>query len=351
VKVTARDAATGALVETFDALLESGGFFGTANGELVIDDVPAGTQQMTVLAYGYEETTATVTVTAGNRHEINVTLPVKSRIDTIVVDSQTGVPVAGICLTAVKPQELHMPEGCGGAQISSATGRVTVETREAGWFQLLALPLPWQPNGYGAQWVGSHGGTGSQLNAQLIKVEPGKASQAPVIKIDRAGVVTGVVTSSSGSPVPFAGVAIGLGEMPGFGAVVADEHGRYTAGFLGPYQWPLRFFGHADGVQYSGQVGNRLAAQTVSVRAGQTTTYDFQFKQPVQVTTTPDVGPRACTVKAFNAISGDLMAEAQPLDCTKPVTLPLVAPQLVKFRVNYYDNGDQQRWYDLRLVR
>ncbi|HZM78837.1 MAG TPA: carboxypeptidase-like regulatory domain-containing protein [Candidatus Limnocylindrales bacterium] len=352
MKVIAKDAASGVPVETFQAYTEANGFSSTTNGDLVIEGVPIGTHEVTVNAYGYEPASGTVTITAGNRAEVTIAMPVRTRIDTTVVDSQTGVPVAGICLVAVKPHELHLPEGCADGQISSATGRVTVETREAGWFQLLALPVPWQPTGYGAQWVGPDRGTGVQLGAQLIKVESGKASPGPVIKIDRAGVVTGTVTSSGGAPVNFGGVGIGpWPELSGLGAVPADEQGRYTIGFLGPYQWPLRFSGSSDGVQHSGQIGNRLAAQTVSVQSGQTTVYDFQFKKPVQVTTTPNAGTIECRVRAFNVISGDLMAEAQPPDCSQPVTLPFVAPQLVKFQVTFFANGEEtQRWYDLRLV-
>lgn len=339
VKVTAKDATTGAVIEMFQAGIEGTHFAQTGTGELVLQSVPNGTHPVLVTAYGYEDRTGTVTVTAGSQAQVTVNLVQKSAIHTKVVDAVTGAPVAGVCLIAAEPQWFRLPDGCNDSgQISSATGKVLVETGGAGQYQLFALTSG--APGYGSQWVRANGGTGNQLLAQLVQVPAGKAAQAPVIRLDRAGTVTGTTEAhaavSPGDWSQFTGA--------GPGVVSADEQGRYTIDFLGPYEWPLRFYsGAGNGIQWSGQVGNRYLAWTVTVRTGQTTNYNFAFKAPVRVNVAVTDLAEACIVYAFNSVTGDGVGAQAAEDCATPVDIPIVGRQAVKFLVYY--GSQQQRWY------
>ncbi|GIH11432.1 hypothetical protein Rhe02_94990 [Rhizocola hellebori] len=346
VRVTAKDAATGAAISSFGVSLMSAGYGETSTGAAVIENVPIGTHPVLVSGIGFEEASGSVTVTAGQQASVEVTMRSKSKIEATVVDSATGQPVSGVCLVVATVQNFMLPDGCAGA--SDAQGRTVVETPGAGWYQVLAYPA--EAEGYGAQWVGANGGSGSQLNAKLIKVEAGKGSQAPVIKLDRGGSVTGIIRDTAGAPVKWADAAIGpWSNEVGGGILVTttDEDGRYTLDRLGPYQWPL-LFQVRELREYSGGVANRHLAQTVSVHSGQTTNYDFQMRTPVAVTANVSLNADSdCYLYLLNAVTGDRLSSGWVESCRGgSVSMNLVGPQLIKVSV-VYRVGDNyvQKWY------
>ncbi len=347
LKVTAKDAATGAAVTSFGVSLGQAGYGETQTGEVIIPSVPVGTHPLSSYALGFENAESTVTVTAGQQTSIEISLRSKAKIEATVVDAATGQPISGVCLVAAKPTHFFLPDGCHG--VSDAQGKAVAETSEAGWFQLFAFPYE-AAGGYGAQWVTANGGSGSQLAAKLIKVEEGKGSQGPVVKLDRAGTVTGTVRNVAAEPLPWAEIAVGPWSAEtggGIGVTSTDENGSYTISYLGPYQWPL-MFSHLNLREYSGAVGNRHLAQTVSVQTGQTTTYDFQFRAPVAVTV--DVNGNVtgdCYLYVVNAVTGDRMGGGWAENCTTdPITFQAVGPQAIKVYV-YYQSGDEYilRWH------
>src|SRR5690606_34625219 len=183
-------------------------------------------------------------------------------------------------------------------------GHVTVEIDRGGTYQFLAWPR--DAEGYGAQWVGHHGGTGFQLAAARVTVAEGGVASAPVVRMDPAGTITGTVTLPDGTPATSGSVRIGNDPFNvggGLGGVPIDEQGHYTIDGLGPYEWPLLFevFGHA--AQWSGGSPDRHPADRVAVVAGATTTYDQQLDQGTEVTVSIDLGD--AFLVARNARTGD----------------------------------------------
>jgi hypothetical protein len=327
LRVTVTDKATGAPIRRFQVALESGGNADATDGVAVLSDVPIGTQRVTISAHGWQdlENGGPVTVTEGHETTATFALAGKSRLEAKVVDAVTGQPVEGVCLVPAEPQHFMMPSECD--QHSGADGTVVVEAT-TGWHQVLVFPL--FAEGYGAQWVGAHSGTGSQLSAALIKVDEGKAGKTPLIKLDRAA-------SISGTTQPGAGVAIGpntgfLGG-PGIGGTNADDSGHYELNALGPYRWPLQFGSIQNGTQWSGQVANRFLAQPVATG----TTYNYQFKTAASVTVKVTGISGWCVLTANHLLTGDAMVTEWLEDCTAPVTIPMIGPQFVKFRIEFSD--------------
>jgi hypothetical protein len=348
VRITAREAGSGVAVEVFQANLGYAGYADTIDGSATIADVAMGTHLLSVGAYGYfDDPAVPVTVVAGQQTEIEVVLRPMPRIETRVVDAVTGEPVAGACLIPMRPLQIKLSsERCHSLSRSGASGRVMAVVDSPGWYQIFVLPGDGTP--YGVQWLGASGGTGSQLAAQLIQSQPEGTTAAPVIKLDRAGSVSGTVTNVDSSRA--AGTIVSVLPYstfegpPGIGSTQANEEGSYTLDRLGPYQWPLLF--EKGSSQWSGAVGNRHLAQPVSVHSGQTSGYNFQFRQPVQLNLTITGVAGNCYVFASNAVTGDDMGFQWAENCALPIAVPMAGPQVVKLRVAYAD-GEQwvERWY------
>ncbi len=69
---------------------------------------------------------------------------------------------------------------------------------------------------WGVQWLGSAGGTGDRRQAAVIPVRRGQTVTAPVIKLDRPGSISAMITDratgapvTSGTVMPF-GLTTGL---------------------------------------------------------------------------------------------------------------------------------------------
>lgn len=315
VRVTAHDAKTGKPITRFDAWLSPG--IGSPDqdpedGVKTFTEVPPGVYDISrVTAYGYKaiENGGQVTVVAHQQAVLDIALQPRTRIDAKIVDAQSGLAVQGVCLFAGTKESFYM----GGSpadpscypSLGDGTTMVEVPEDAAGSYQLLALPVANYGTRYGAQWVGATNGKGSQLDAKDIAVTAGQVASAPVIKMDRAGTITGTVTGIH-NPVPEGAVSLvyhtrftELGRAP-----IAGD-GTYTIDWLGPYAWALRFDAAYETPQYSGGKGNRHEAERIQVTAGATATYNYTFQPGVPVVLNPPwIGPQ-CTIIGVNADSGD----------------------------------------------
>jgi 5-hydroxyisourate hydrolase-like protein (transthyretin family) len=214
-----------------------------------------------------------VTLTEGEHATVTVPVTLGGRVNTLIVDRATGEPVHNACVVLVAP-------GAGGIDeddraCTNKQGKVTTWAKPAGRYQIFV----YAPYGHGAQWVTPTGGSGDQREATVFRVKAGKTVKADPVLLDPAGTITGVVRDPAGQPVPEVDVDvtawdIGAGREA-YGSPTTDSQGRYTIRTLGPYAWPL-LFTPVDTYprQWSGGVGNRFQAETVTVQAGASTTYD-----------------------------------------------------------------------------
>ncbi len=345
IRYTAKDSVTGAAIDEFFVNAEDWGG-NTYDGSFVRTGVPIGTYPVSAggEGYVYARNLTTVTVIAGQQTELQLTLRPKAKIATAVIDRATGAPVANMCVTAVKPTDVTFPfddDGCTGR--SDETGAVTLMVDDPGDYQLIVLPDPDSP--YGAQWVGSNGGTGSQLKAKRLVASTGTTTTGPTIRMDPRGTITGTVTSANGDPVRHGTVGIsgpdelGVAERR-YSSVATD--GTYTIDWLGPYNWPLLFKANDHPYQWSGGVGNRHLARTVSVKAGATTTFDYRLKPGVKLTVKVPGDSGSGRVVVYNAVTGDLMGLFDYGPLAAGVTLQVVGGQFVKVA---YHRGSARTWY------
>ncbi|HCT81418.1 MAG TPA: hypothetical protein DGT23_33575 [Micromonosporaceae bacterium] len=354
VRVTARDAATGTPITVIAAGLAGGAGTRDPNdtdGVELFTEVPIGAFQVSLYAYGYkqQDNAGTVTVVAGQQTAIEITMQRATRIDATVVDAVTGQPLQGVCLLAGTRDHFSTPDG--GCYESGPDGKAMVEIwhNQPGQYQVLAFPA--NAPGYGAQWVGPNGGTGSQLEAQSITVQVDQASNAPVVKMDRAGTITGHITPSApGSPLPFTEISLADWSFRaggGYGIAHTDDEGTYSIDFLGPYQWPLRFSNNSEAVQWSGGKGNRHEAHKVQVTANATTTYDYQFRAGTPVDITVPFATGSCVVVALNAATGDQQADTDFTCGGGPLRINVVDGQEIKLRLFYGESGGsyQSAWH------
>ena len=340
VRITARDAVTGAAVTDFWVNVKdwSGS---SADGAVTITGLPVGTYPVSAGGDGYafNDDAASVTVVAGAQVEVELSLRPLGRITTTVTDRATGAPAAGICVFPVREKSFNFPDGC--RFRSDSQGEVTITVNDPDRYRLFALPDRSSP--YGAQWVGTTGGTGSELAAKLLTVEAGATVAAPTVRLDRKGVVTGTVTTADGAPVrngtvSIVGPDIGAGADLRYARVAAD--GTYRIDWLGPYRWPLLFKAEAYPYQWSGGLGNRYLGRTVAVQAGTTSTFDHTLRAGADLTVTvPSVTSGRIVV--HNAVTGDRIGVVDGLVSTG-VTLQVARPQFV--RISCYC-GDGMRWY------
>ncbi|MEV4415711.1 carboxypeptidase regulatory-like domain-containing protein [Catellatospora sp. NPDC049609] len=334
VKVTAKDAATGTAITAFSAgVLNRYG--DSVSSAVTLTDVAVGTHPVEVFAQGYQpsEGAATVTVVAGQQATITVTLSRMPSVKGRVVNA-AGAPVAGVCVVPIVVGSFGLPDGCG--YETDAAGNYLVPLwNGAGSYRLFAIPDSAGP--YGAQWVGPTGGTGDPRQAAVITAADGQWVTAPTIKVDRAGIITGTVTSETGQPLDWASVDIYAahpGSGPGYGHVDVDEDGRYRTDLLGPYQWPLLFGAKGHATQWSGGATNRFTAQTIKVTSDATTTYNHTMKVGSVVRGTiklPDHSGANGRFMVSHSATGEFVAAGQAIDGAYQLRVLTPVPVTWKF--------------------
>jgi len=255
VKVTAKDSVTGAAITAFYAYI--GDVSGQATtGSVVLTEVSAGPRTLQLSSVGYNYTEVPITVTAGQETAITVTMVPTGKLKVKVVDKVTGAGLQDFVVLAMKPGDFYMPDGIG--ERTAADGSLTVEVGQGGPYHLFVYPK--NGSGYGAQWVGTVGGTGSELSAATFTVANGQSITVPTIKMDKAGTITGKVTSETGKAVKYGTVTMAPQSYHsggGFGEVPVAADGTYKIDFLGPYTWPLLFRADGHAFQWSDGTADR----------------------------------------------------------------------------------------------
>lgn len=346
VRITAKDAVSGEPINYFWGWLEPG--VGVSDpddrdGAAVLSEVPAGTYTAVVQAVGYvtNENGGQVTVVVGQQSDIEVTLQRRTRIDATVVDAVTGQPIAGVCLVPGQLDQFNTPDGCSEHETGrDGKGTIEIYNDEPGEYQLMAFPSGSAAKGYGAQWVGPAGGVGSQLEAKNLTVVAGQATNAGIIKMDKAGTISGHLTRSSGSgQVQWGTITMadwGFRIGGGLGLASSDDQGNYKMDFLGPYAWPLRFSAADEAMQWSGGKGNRHEAHRIQVTTGNTTTYNYPFRAGTTVQISArTTGEDGCDLDAYNAATGDLIGYAGSENCRNGLTLNVLDGQSIKLWLHY----------------
>ncbi|NUT37220.1 MAG: carboxypeptidase regulatory-like domain-containing protein [Hamadaea sp.] len=265
VKVTAKDSVTGAAIGSFYASIRDDLSGSTTTGSLTVGSVPVGTHTIEAWSQGYNWGSASVTVTAGQTASATVTLVPKAKVKVKVIDRITGAPLAGVIVLPMKSTRFAMPDGIG--ERTAADGTLTVEMGTPGVYQLFAFPKT--GSGYGAQWVGATGGTGFQTKARSFLIANGQTVDGVVIKMDKAGTITGKVTSATGAPIKYGTATMApqaYHSGGGFGEVGIAADGSYTINFLGPYTWPLLLSAQNHAMQWSDGTGYRYHAPTALPR-------------------------------------------------------------------------------------
>nr|MDT0659840.1 carboxypeptidase regulatory-like domain-containing protein [Micromonospora sp. DSM 115978] len=308
VRVSAVDSLGGAPIANF-CVGDGGCSHGT--GVATVAGLPQGPHEFYL--YSPDRThflaeTGLVEVKANQTVALTVPMRPGARIVTTVTDRQTGAPVEDVCVHAQPAHGAHLPEG---GHCSDPAGRMTIGPLERGAYQLFADP---RETGYGAQWVGSTGGTGDQRQAVTVQVGIGSTVAAPSVRLDRSGTIAGRVTdASTGAPLDSVQVDMLTGH-PAVGTsngIVTDSQGRYRFPDLGPYEWPLIFSRPSYAAQWSGGTGDRHAALRIPVTTGGTATHDTALVTGTRVsgavenqTGTPF---ESGWVVAHNADTGDIM--------------------------------------------
>ncbi|WP_144119777.1 carboxypeptidase-like regulatory domain-containing protein [Catellatospora sichuanensis] len=340
IRVTAKNALTGAPITDFYAV--TGRYDARAEqGVALLSDVPAGAWELNVHADGFVSAVAVpVTVVGGEQAAVELSLTPYARMTAKVVDAATGAPIEGVCVYPATTDRFRLAEGCPWA--SGADGVVTVDV-EAGRYQFFALPLG---SPYGAQWVGQDGGTGDQREAKSWTFTSGEVRDIHRIRMDKAGVVTGVVTGADGTPLTRGKVAVdtpvvGNGTV---GDVGIGGDGRYTIGFLGPYAWPLNFQTDSHAWQWSGGEAKRHDAVKVTVQAGQTTTFDQQLKLGTEVRVTAAGSPDGGFAVAYTVGTGDVAGYRWVEQGGGEAVFRVLGSQHVTFQYNV-GSGFRGGWY------
>ncbi|MFY1659916.1 hypothetical protein [Micromonospora sp. WMMD1274] len=328
----ARDAVTGAPIDRVCVYVDTRRNL-CDDGEVTVPPLVPGPQEVRVYTDGdsHLPRDTTVTVLADGSGSAVVDLTPAAHVVSRVVDAATGAPVAGACVTPAPAGTGELPHNPG-RYCSDASGNVRVGLVEAGSWNLFARPAG--GSAYGAQWVGATGGTGDTKQARVVTLRAGQTVTVPPIRLDRAGVVTGTVTSAA-TGRPATSGAVTLAPESGFflnWGVKLDAQGRYRIDWLGPYAWPLLYTTADNATQWSGGFALRGKAVPVTVRAGATTVYDLAVRRGVLVTgrlVDPEGRPVVAELTVRNARTREVIGYTLDLDRDGEYALRVLGPQPV----------------------
>ncbi|SCL36178.1 Carboxypeptidase regulatory-like domain-containing protein [Micromonospora rhizosphaerae] len=348
VTVTARDSMDGSPIVNFCARVADREWCSDGSGSVTLTGLLPATHDLEVFTHDglYLPTDATVTIVAGETVPAVVDLVPGGAITTTVVDAITGQPVAGACLIPVPMGSGRV--GDAGGDCTGVDGQTTLGPLLGGVYHLFVVPET--GSGYGAQWVGWMGGVGDPARARGVTVEPRAVAAMPSVKLDRAGTISGTVTSAATrQPVTSGHVSLfpyGNGS-PAFDSEI-DESGRYSLDWLGPYEWPLVFTTLDHARQWSGGVADRREAKQIKVQSGKTTTYSPALKVGTVMTgTVTDATGNPLTIDfdVINAATGDNMGSGfSPGGTYRSLIL---GPQTIKINWRLHnETTSHEGWYD-----
>lgn len=281
VEVVATDAVTGLPVDNYCAALWDHmlGQCGAVNGVMRLENFESGPRTVYLRdPDGLHARTRidNVSVVLGQVTRLEVSLRPTAAIATTVVDSQTGQPVSDVCVAAL-PLVFHEldEETCRwDTNYTDENGQILLGELDTREYTLLAVPN----NGiHGAQWVGRHGGTGSQYTALKINATAGVLSTVADIRLDGRASITGVVNdATTAAPLPgstgcasvLPGTVYGLPKVCG-----SYPESSYLLSNLGPYAWPVQFthaysYAYSYGNSWSGGVTDRKLATLIQASTG-----------------------------------------------------------------------------------
>ncbi|WP_326553479.1 hypothetical protein [Micromonospora sp. NBC_01813] len=265
-------------------------------------------------------------------------------ITTRVYDRATGEPVKGVCVLAMPVPTFTLPKVCPAR--SGGGGRVTVEVPGPGQYNLFALPKLDSP--YGAQWVGPDGGTGRQQEARRVTLGEGETKRVAQVLLDPRATISGRVDHWAEDPSGLVSVApIQLDVHQEQRSVPVDVDGTFDIDWVGPYEWPLLFRPQLEWALWSGQVGNRLLAETVpAVVGGPADRYTLRTSRlrgaafGVQVSSFPT--GQAGRVVFYNSVTGDVMGVGEFDGSRNSARVLVVGGQQVKVECHCPDGT---RWH------
>jgi subtilisin family serine protease len=211
-----------------------------ATGKYTINDVPQGSYQVVASKAGYQSSSLTVTVLAGNTVVANLSLSqiiLPGSITGSVTDAKDGSPIVGAAVT----------DGTR-AVLTDATGKYTINDVPAGSYQVVASKA------------------GYQSSSLTVTVLAGATAVANLSlnQIILPGSITGSVTDAKdGSPI------VGATVSDGIRTVLTDATGKYTINDVpaGSYQI------------VASKEGYQSSSLTVTVLAGATAVANLSLSQ------------------------------------------------------------------------
>jgi len=353
IAVTMRDTVSGLPVTSFCLSVDNvSGNPCTTDGTLTVAVLPGSYGIFGTADTDRYQTSQASGVTVSSGHTTSVVLDaVPSAAITVAVrDARTGAALAHVCV-AVVPVDGPSQLGQGGP-CTDGSGNVRVSGLDAGSYNVFAFA---NDQVHGDQWVGAHGGVGAQKKAAVITVAAGQTVAAPKVKLDRRGTLTGAVRDrATGAPIANALVGFTSND-PNSGSasihVRTDAAGRYTFDALGPYDWPIFYAADGYASEWSGNTGNRLQANPVTVKAGKTRNHDEFLNRGVTLTglitgfNGEPVSAFEARVLVFNADSFDLIGFADT-DADGRYSVPVLPRQNDKlFTFGFAGSASFGFWY------
>jgi 5-hydroxyisourate hydrolase-like protein (transthyretin family) len=344
--VTAIDAGTRQPLDTFCAAIYSSDLSETEcteDGSISFSYLASGTYGVTTYVEGdtpYLPTVLSdVSVNPGS-NALTVKLQRGATVSVTAIDATTGVPVPNACVELVRPTR-PSAYTLGSDICTDANGRVSATMLTPDTYNAF---ISVNDGVHGAQWVGPHGGVGAMADAKRITLASG-ASVSLTVRLDPAGSITGVITDRA-TGAPLLASVKPSSRIYDPTSTASDESGRYTLSNLGPYNWTLFFCAADHACQWSGGEGNRLDAQHVRVKAGQTTTYNFKMRTGTVLTGTvtyADGTPftTGAYLTVVNANSVDELASSWT-DATGVYRMLVLGEQDVKLSYQPYNKTE---WY------
>jgi hypothetical protein len=341
--VTATDARTGEVVDSFCATADNGTLLVegcTGAGSVEFPAIGAGSYTVTVDdGVHLNGVTEAARVVSGQATTVDTRLVLGTTFVLAAVDARTGQPVEGVCASLTPAQNPYLPEEHRGA--CDVAGTITVDRVRPDRYQIFATA---HDGVHGSQWVGRHGGVGSRTQARVVTARSGGTIRL-TIRLDGRGAIAGTITDkATGAPIASATAIVGDW------AATSDESGHYRLDNLGPYEWTV-FYLHSDYAgQWSGGGSNRLSAERIRVRANHTTTYNVRLRKGTtltgQIATADGVAPDSALVTVYNAATLDVMGYAA-VSPDGRYRVHVLGPQAVKLRVEVIVLGRLSRtWYD-----